>query len=208
MLREAFERAQATQASGIKIEQSSYSLQAVKQLLAARGLDLTPFFALFGAANYQAAEFYEEGAAYDTFLGKRRVTNKEISPASPLKSGEARINHLANLWRVYVPGDGVAVDSGLKLKVNLPDTRLGSAASARIFRVDGTSELQSFTLAQGGAGTLTVPFGAGSIKKVLLVLTNASTRTDCYSPNARYTSSCYGRPKDDNLPYIFEARLI
>lgn len=208
VIREVFERAQASNASGITIEQSRYSLQAVKQLLAVRGVDLTSLFALFGAANYQAAEFYEEGAAYDAFLGKRRVRNKKVSPASPLKKGEARVHHLANRWRVYVPGDGVAVGAGLKLKVNLPDTRLGSAASARIFRIDGTSELQSFVLAPGGAGTLTVPFGAGSVKKVLLVLTNASTRTNCYSPKARYTSSCFGKPKDDNLPYIFQARLI
>lgn len=208
VIREIIARAESSKESGITIEKSRYSTQAVKDALAARGTNIKTVFALYGAANYQASEFYEEGATYDAFLGSRRVRKAAISPAAPLKKGETRVDHLSNLWKVYVPGDGVAADALLKLTLNLPARRRGSAASVRIFRTDGTNEIQSFVLSKDGSGTLSVPFGAGTIEKVLLVLTNASTRTDCFSREARYVSACYGKPRDDRLTYIFKARLI
>jgi hypothetical protein len=208
VIREVLERAQASKASGVTIEQSPYSLQAVKQTLAARGADLTSVFASFGVANFQAAGLYEEGAEYDAYLGGRGVKKARVSPASPVKKGETKVHHLATLWKLYAPGDGTAADAQLKLNLNLPATRRGSAASVRIFRTDGTEEFQSFVLTSDGAGTLTVPFGAGTVEKVLLVLTNASTRTECFSRQANYTSSCYGKPRDDGLTYAFRARLI
>lgn len=207
LIRSVLEHASASKDSGVTIEQSKYSIEAVKAALAERGGDMESEFALFGVANYEAAGFYEEGAEYDTYLGERRVKKTSVSPAAPVKLGEGTLNHLSNMWKVYVPGEGVAADASLKFTLNLPDTRRGSAASARIFRTDGTSEIVTFPLTADGAGTLSVPFGAGPIEKVLLVLTNASTRTTCFSRKATYLSACYGKPRDDRLPFKFKASL-
>ena len=50
--------------------------------------------------------------------------------------------------------------------------------------------------------TRTVAFGHGKVKAVILVLTNASARYDCF---ARAPVRLRGQPRDDNLEFDYRA---
>ena len=61
------------------------------------------------------------------------------------------------------------------------------------------------SVSNSGDVTRTVAFGHGKVKTVILVLTNASARYDCFhgSPLA-----CGGQPRDDNLEFDYRASLV
>ena len=69
--------------------------------------------------------------------------------------------------------------------------------------------MRSVILNSNGNGAVTVAFGS-SIARVLVILTNGSSRYDlasCYSGQTAY--ACFGGvPLDQNRPYSFRATVV
>jgi hypothetical protein len=95
----------------------------------------------------------------------------------------------------------------LKLKVKGPARSRGTTATALVHGTDGLITVYSvFSLDSDGDGTLTVPFGPSSVKRVIVVASNASTKfVDC---GAQSYLSCGGRPKFDNQEFVVKGKLL
>lgn len=177
-----------------------YSIAAVAQALRQRDRSFRSTFADFGVWNAIVERTYDEGGAYpeprpvETFVltGRRSV-------AGP---SQVRLDHLTNAYLVFRPGRGVRSDAELEITVDLPGYPTGPEATALIESAGGRVRVRVFRLDRSGDANVTVPFGRGAIAQVTLVLTNASTRYDCWR---RTWFACQGRPRDDGMPYGYAA---
>jgi hypothetical protein len=75
-------------------------------------------------------------------------------------------------------------------------------ATAVVFFKTGAVKNIIIKLDARGDGSKQVPFGKGTVQRVVLVLTNASTRYKCWLATPY---SCSGKPLDDNRQYFFRA---
>jgi hypothetical protein len=177
-----------------------YSLQAVAAVLAEHGLVFPAAFLRFAVANAAPGSFYREGRSWPA---------SPLARTSLLRSGGAAkgtfgIDHLASRYIAFVPGPLVGRRARLAISVDLPPTARGSTAAALVFRRTGASATKDIRLSGSGDGRVTVPFGRGVVKRVVLVLANASTRLRC---GLSSPFSCRGLPLDDGLAYRYSARL-
>ena len=179
-----------------------YSLEAVNAALQERGRTFRGMFAAFAAANAFPAMTYEEGAAYPTPPLSRRHT---LSAVRPRASGFAELDHLTSWYGAFKPGAGVSPTAKLRITVDLPPRVRGSEATVLILAASGKVTTLRLGLGQSGDVTRTVAFGHSKVKAVILILTNASARYDCFhgSPFA-----CGGQPRDDNLEFDYRASLV
>jgi len=181
-----------------------YSLRAQEQAIQARGLLLRWLYADFGLWNAFPGVAYAEGTSYPAppFRAKHRITARRASVANRLV-----LDHLTTAYASLKPGRGVGQRSRLLLEVDGPPSPTGPEASA--ITVSRTGRVKWFVvrLSGTGDGVLRVPFGKGRIRQVVLVLSNASTRTRCWV-DPMFTYSCAGAPKDDRRPYRYSATLI
>ena len=159
-------------------------------------------FAGFAAANAFPAKFYEEGAEYPTPPLSRRLT---LSTARRQGSGFAELDHLTSWYGAFKPGAGVARTAKLRITLHLPPRVRGSEATLLILAANGNVTTIPLNVSDSGDVTRTVAFGRAKVKTVILVLTNASARYDCFhgSPLA-----CGGQPRDDNLEFDYRASLV
>lgn len=219
VLREVWEHADASsrQAYG-----DQYSLQAAASVSRKHGLGFGELFADFGAQNFIADEFYAEGEAYQAYLealcaagsscsvseGGRPPFANTFTLTSAAPSTGTQVNELDHLSNKYVrlqAGEDVQ-GAVLEVSVDGPALWRGTQASLVVFDpAENAPRIERFTLDAEGRGSLTVP-AFGAMSRVVLVLTNASTRMDCYRyPN--YASSCAGIPRDQNLPFSYQATI-
>jgi len=169
-----------------------------------RGLLFRWLYADFGLWNTFPAAAYEEGGSYPAppFEAKHRITARRGSVADGVV-----LDHLTTSYVSLKPGRGVGPRSKLLLAVDAPRYVTGPEASALTVSRTGKVRWFVFQLNSEGNGTLKVPFGKGRIARVVLVLTNASTRTRCWVDQS-LTYSCAGAPKDDLRAYRYSAVLI
>jgi len=193
-----------TLADGSAAGPDRYSLQALEDAVQARGLQLRSLFADFGLWNAFPSDVYEEGAAYPApaFDAKHRVAARK-----GLVSGAFRMDHLTTSFVQIAPGRGVGSTSKLLLAIDGPRYATGPEGSALTVSRSGKVKWYAVQMNDKGDGTLRVPFGRGKIARVVLILSNASTRTRCWVDQT-FTYSCAGVPKDDRRPYAYAASLI
>jgi len=177
-----------------------YSMLALEQVAREREWYLQWAFADFGAANLAPRRFYEEGGAYPTPLIDRSFGLTAANDDTGWWS--VRTNHLTNSYFVYAPKTGISHTAKLALLVDATSRATMPEATAVVFMRSGATREIIIRLNARGDGSKRVPFGRGTVKKVVLVLTNASTRYSCWV-NTVY--SCSGRPVDDNRRYFFRA---
>jgi hypothetical protein len=202
VVREAWERADGS-ASG----PDKYSVKAID--LALKAVHDTSFrevFADLGMYNDVPAKFYEEAQTLrypvPPLSDRFRITKRNGGAADTL-----RLKHLANAYIAFVPGRGVRGGAKLRISVDLPPYRTGPEASVVTVSRTGAVRYREFRLNSGGDGVVRVPFGRRTIVTADLVLTNASTRTRCWT-DRRGRYACWGTPTDDNLKYAFDATLL
>ncbi|HZD18450.1 MAG TPA: MXAN_6640 family putative metalloprotease [Actinomycetota bacterium] len=190
-------------ADGSALGPDQYSLLALENAIGMRGLFFRWLYADFGLWNAYPADAYEEGIDYPApaFAAKHRVTARR-----DLVAAGFQLDHLTTTFVSIKPGRGVGARSKLLLMVDGPRYRTGPEASAIVVFRNGKVRWFTFALSTMGDGTLKVPFGKGKVSRVVLILTNASTRTRCWV-DPSWTYSCAGAPKDDGVRYGYAARL-
>ncbi|HEX6230166.1 MAG TPA: MXAN_6640 family putative metalloprotease [Actinomycetota bacterium] len=181
-----------------------YSLRAQEQAIASRQLQLRWLYADFGLWNAFPSTTYEEGASYPAppFRARHGVTARRSAVA-----GRIVLDHLTTSYVSLTPGRGVRSTSKLLLSVDGPRYATGPEASAMTVSRTGRVKWFVFQLSAKGDGLLRVPFGKRKIRRAVLILTNASTRTRCWV-DPTFTYSCAGAPKDDRRAYRYSATLI
>jgi hypothetical protein len=177
-----------------------YSLQAVDSALREQDSSLRETFAAFAVANAFPAESYEEGASYPE---PRRLV-KAVGVARPSQKGSPDLDHLTSRYIAFRAAGAQAAGTRLQVKLDLPPRVRGSAANLILVRADGSRKTVPLALGSSGDVIRQVPFDR-SVREVILVLTNASARYDCFQLGA---FACNGTPRDDGLAFHYRARLL
>ncbi|MGH2756122.1 MAG: MXAN_6640 family putative metalloprotease [Actinomycetota bacterium] len=206
------------QADGSAGAPDQYSLQAAETVAAQEGTNLTDVFADFAATAFVPETFFEEGAAYLSYLLTERdldkpsregrpplKLNKKLSASAPKARKRVELDHLASAYFSFRPKGSVPDTSTVKLKVKGPALSRGTTATAIVMNVDGTADLTRITLDKLGDGSQTVSFSPATVRRVVLVATNASTKyKNCGSGSLL---SCGGTAKHDDQKFVVKGIL-
>lgn len=181
----------------------AYSLLAVRRVLAARGLSFRQVFAHFAWVNRVPGSFYAEGAEYPA---ARAAARYALGPSRHSTGWLSyRIKHLAQRYVVLKPRLTAPPDMHVRVRVDLPNLGSGPVANLLIHYVGGGLSLRPISLDSTGRGSRVVPLGRGAVRRVDLILTNASARFHCWQ-GTNY--SCAGLPVDDLRTYRFVATVL
>jgi hypothetical protein len=180
-----------------------YSIQAISDAIEARNTQLRFVFADFGAANVDPSSFYEEGDAYPTPKTTKTFKMKASKPDTDWWYVEPL--HLTNSYLVYTPSTGIGSKDKLLLSLDGPKYVTGPEGTAVVLYANGKVKDFFFQLSSKGDDSVKVPFGKGVVDRVVLVVTNASTRYRCWVGT---DFACAGAPKDDGLRYSFRAQVV
>jgi hypothetical protein len=195
VIRRTWELADATQGGP-----DEYSLQAIDSALREQGSSLRETFAAFAVANAFPADSYEEGASYPE--PPRLV--KVVGVVRPSETGSLELDHLTSRYVAFRASKAQTAGTRLKVKLDLPPQVRGSQASLILVRRDGSHKTVPLNLSPAGDAIRQVPFDR-SVREVILVLTNASARYNCFQLTAL---ACRGIPRDDDLAFRYQARLL
>lgn len=188
-------------ADGSAVGPDYYSTQAAARVTSKKNVPFRVAFADFGMVNAAPRFFYEEGSSYPTPPITHSYT---ITKANGGAGGRVTADHLTNSYVEFRRGGGVSTAAKLLIALNLPPYRTGPEVSAVVFRTDGSVRFLVWGVPKDGDLTIKVPFARGTVKRVVLVLTNASTRFTCWKATVY---SCQGTPRDDGWTYYYSARL-
>jgi hypothetical protein len=185
----------------------NYSIQAVSKVLASRG-GFRQNFANFGWANRISRLFYSEGNANHYPQARLSASAMTINGSHRSKSKTMTMDHQTNAYLEFNRGAGLGLRAKVKLTLDLPARSTGAAASVLVFKKNGTISPFTLGITSAGDGLFRVPFGS-SVKKVDVVLTNASTRyTNCYPAHNATPYACNGgTPRDDGMAYKLTAHV-
>ncbi len=181
----------------------TYSLRAVRRVLANRGSSLQEEFAGFGLANRAPRTSYEEGAAYAAAPVAR---SSVLSVGDPSRMERAaRLDHLTTKTFAFTPGRGLARGGWqLRARVDAPAAKHRPFVQLTTRRTNGTVTTRRLTLDDRGIGRARVSFDSDDVERVELTLTNASHRFDCREGTE---FSCRGVPRSDKRPFAYTVRL-
>jgi hypothetical protein len=180
------------------------SILAIRNVAVARGTDFRKLFGTFGWINRISRTWYDEGTANAYPQSPLAASPMTLSRLRPSRSLAPKLNHQTNRYYEFKRGTGAAATARLKFVLDLPSLSFGSYASALVFKkTGGAPTMYRFSLSGLGNGTFRVPFGSG-IARVDLVLTNASTRYNCWT-GAEW--ACMGTPLDNARTFKVTARL-
>jgi hypothetical protein len=185
-----------------------FSMQAVRDALAARGKGWNGSFARFAREN-RIRTNYGDGFLYPSTPTARTWS---IRPARRSTGWQSKVlKHLANRFYSLTPGTGVRSTGRLRVEVDLPPTTTAPVANLLIVFKSGATRVVPFRLSGQGNGAKTVTFNRKTVARVDLILTNASTRYDfatCFAFPPWTSYSCGGaRSRDDSRRYRFRATL-
>jgi hypothetical protein len=190
-------------ADGSRTGPDDYSIQAIDNALKSfAGIRFSAVFGAFAAANAFASVFYEEGAAYPVPPFAARTT---LTPFKHSFTRSPRLVHLTSVYYLLQPGAGLASNTRLRVRFQLPPRSQGPQATLIVVRSNGALRVLPLTLDSKGDGSATVAFGRGAVKAVVVVLTNASVRYNCWVGRPY---ACSGTPLDDGRTYQVTARLL
>jgi hypothetical protein len=207
VIRQVWERAagSSTDMDGIgpdTRESNLYSLAATRAVLAARepGTTFRALFARFASVNRSPSSFYIEGADYP---------HAAAASVRRLREGEStgwrttKLWHLASTSYAFKRRPSLPADATIRFVVNLPEPRHGAVATLLIRRADGVVAMRTIALDGGGRGSRAVAL-VSSVRRVDLVLTNASTRMQCWEATPY---SCSGSGSDDRRSYRYRVTV-
>lgn len=174
-----------------------YSLEATRRALRGRGRSFTAVFARFAVANRIPGVRYEEGVSYPD----RRTSSTGLGWNRPTSGTRTTVlRHLSSRAVAFQPTGG-----GHALRVLVSASRRrGAAATLIVHRASGKVSVRRIRF-RHGRGTAVVPFAAGTVRSVELVITNAGTAFRCWQGTAL---SCGGVARDDKLRFAYEAQIV
>ena len=180
-----------------------YSLQAIARVAAARGVAFRSLFADFGWTGPFASRIYAEGRSYPQAPMTTNIALTRTTPSTGTRA--VTVHHLANRHIALRPGRTLPAQRRLSVTLYLPDRARGSEATVTVHRRDGSLRPYAVTLNASGSGSRTVAFSRTTVTRVVLTLTNASSRMQCFAGTGL---SCDGQPLDDGLRFTYSARAI
>jgi hypothetical protein len=181
----------------------TYSLKAVRRVLAARGSSLTDAFAAFGVANRQPQASYEEGEAYDAAPLADTTRLSATNPAHRRRL--ARVDHLATRTVAYLPGDGLAQGGWrLRARVEVPAAKHSPVVSVTTFLTNGTASTERLKTGRDQVGVAEVGFDSDTVRRVELTFGNAGHRYNCHELTSL---SCRGLSKSNDRGFAYRVRL-
>ncbi len=189
------------------VSPDDYSLEAVRNELSERGLAFRDAFAQFGVANRLLDYLDAETAGYPL---PPRTAAYGVGPNNPGIDWKSwKINHLATRFFSFAPGSSGSAGAKLRLEFRLPQ----NGARATVITVYSNNSTLTRQLNQNPKGYVRfgVPFGHGTVKRIEVVLSNGSTRIavdSCWQFPGPPSTSCFGRPLDDNRVYQLRAELL
>jgi hypothetical protein len=188
------------------------SIQAVTRTARGRGADFKAAFGFFGASLYAPEMSFDEAPGYLRYLRLHNygrapfISSKNISRSQRSARIETKIDHLSHKL-VSIAHNSGRVPSGGKLRLRLegPRAKKGTVLTTLVVRSDDTLHVRQMKLNTAGDGRIYVPFGP-AVVRVVVVLTNASSRFSRCSKHVLYPTSC-GLPRDDRERFILKAKL-
>jgi hypothetical protein len=202
IVREIWERADAAEAG---VSPDDYSLQATTKELTERGLAFRDVFAQFATANRLGDYVDAETAEYPV---PPRTAAYGVGPGNPVIGWRSwKINHLASRYLSFTPGASGPASAKLRVEVRLP--KYGARATVVVVHADDSVTTRRLNQGASGYARWGAPFGRGSVKRVEVALSNGSTRIgSCWLYPGPPSTSCLGRPLDDNRTFRLRASLI
>jgi hypothetical protein len=183
-----------------------YSTQAIESFLGDHGETFPSVFRQFGVANAAPATWYKDGGAFKTRAGQAYTINTIDS--GPGGAADLKMTHMSNDYWVLSPGTGATT---LDVDADFPSAVTSPRATVLSFDTGGTIVEQEISLDGNGDGSLptAITFDS-SVAKVVIVVTNASTRfTQC---NTDFDNppffSCFGKPQDDSASTNYKLDLL
>lgn len=188
LVREVWEALDTTQGPN-----PAFSLQAIDEVLAARGTSTPQEYVAFAAANQHPTDVYEEAVEQFYPTAPNTLETVQLSREVPAAKRTARLDHLTSATGAVLPFAG---SRELMVRVDLGDAGVARAA-VTVHRVDGTSTTSYVSVNPQGKGDVTVPFAADAVASVEVTMANGSTAmVDC---GAFSVFACGGVGADDGL---------
>ena len=181
-----------------------YSIQGIKSYLADRGTTFPSFYSTFVEANQIPQKSYPEGTTYRpsppgakaTLTGRKRTVRKTLT-ARHLTSTSLRLNL------------GKGIKGKRRLVVSVTASRGGKADPvARLLTLNksGSVARDGVALNRKGRGTDVYTFNRRKVSRMVLLLSNASTRySRCVSAGTRW--ACNGVPRDDKQKFTVKVTV-
>jgi hypothetical protein len=182
-------------------ESDLYSLQAAGDVLRRRGLSISALFAKFAVVNRDPASFYVEGGTYD-YPAAPTSASYSLGPRASTGRRSTRLRHLSSRYYTFTPARNGSRNATLKVSVDLPSLVRRPSAALLVRFTDGSSAVRWIKLGARGNGARTVSFGRGTVRRVVLALTNTSIRMLC---DRGTDYSCTGVGRDDLTTYVYRA---
>jgi hypothetical protein len=185
------------------IDGGRYSTQAIESFLDARGEAFPSVFRQFGAANAAPAAWYRDGDLFNTRAGQAYpVSTVDAGASGP---ANLKMTHMSNDYWFFKPGPSATT---LDIDAHFPSGVPGEGATVLSFDTGGALvDEQEIALDGLGDGSLAgVTFDDSTLSKVIVVVTNASTRfTQCGS-DQKFAPffSCFGKPQDDSAANAYQ----
>jgi hypothetical protein len=195
-----------TKADASSAGPDKFSIQAVAKVLSNKG-GFRKNFANFGWSNRISRRVYSEGHHNAYPQAPLSASAMKLSRSRPSRSRTMTMDHQTNAYLEFKRGSGLRSNAKLKLTLDLPAKNTGAAASVLVYKKNGAVSQFTLGITSAGDGVFKVPFGS-SVKKLDVVLTNASTRyANCYPLHKPTPYACNGgTPRDDGMAYRLTAR--
>jgi hypothetical protein len=162
----------------------------------------------FGAWNAAPRVHYAEGAA--GAYPAPQISESVTLSGTKLRMAESSfgLDHMTSRYIVVKRGKGISTTAKLRIVLDGPPWRTGTEATAVVFRSSGNIRVVPLRISKDGDSTRSVAFARGVVSKVVIVLTNASTRfKDCWT-DPDYLWSCSGVSRDDDLAFSVSAQVV
>jgi hypothetical protein len=184
---------------------STYSTQALKQVLVARGSNFPRTFSQFGTWTRNPGRYFSEGR-YQKY--PRAPLEKSFTLSSARRSTgywTGPLDHMAHSFVRFVPGSTLTGKWRLRVSVNMANRSRGSVARVVVHKRSGGIAVWAIPLSATGNGSRVFGFRRAYVKDIELEMGNTSTRFRCDQDT---TLSCAGTAYDDRLPMRFAATAI
>ncbi|WP_185995801.1 MXAN_6640 family putative metalloprotease [Nocardioides campestrisoli] len=178
-----------------------YSVQGIRRYLASRNRSWGKFYARFVESNLSPRRYYDEGRAYRKAPLGRKL---RIQPGRPTRKVSVRVPHLAAHTVQLRAGRALHPRARLHLRVEAAKGRAADpVARVLVHKTDGGLRRFDVRLDRSGRGSRTVGLQRGRIRKIVVVLSNTSTRyRGCGGPSAW---ACGGKAVDDDQRFTLTA---
>ncbi len=177
-----------------------YSIEAVRHFVESRGDTFREVYAAFALTNLAPNRGYDEGGAY---RAASFDTSVRLGPGRPTwREPRFGVPHLTAQALAFRPRPGLRGNARLRITVSATRSS-GAAATARVHLKSGKVATLPIRLERGD-GSRVVNFAASRVRRVVVVVANASTRYDC---GERTHYACQGTPRDERQQFEVAATV-